>query len=316
MTAPEAEEGRGFTRPSQFRWSNWRRVLGRAAARIGPDHLWVMAAGIAFWGMLAIFPAIAALISVYGLVSDPAQIVQHMERLQPLLPADAYGVLSGQVQALIDAGAQGRLGVASVIALLFALWSARTGVAAMMDSLNLVYQEQEGRSIVTTTAISLALTLLILLVAISAMVAMVAVPAYVRIAEPGPVGTWVAHVLPWPILMVAVVFAIGAVYRYGPHRATAKKRWVTWGSVMATALWVAASLLFTFYVANFADYNKTYGSLGAIVVLLLWFYIAAFAVLLGAELNAEMELHTDRDTTSGEPEPIGERGAYVADHVE
>ena len=117
------------------------------------------------------------------------------------------------------------------------------------------------------------------------------------------------------MLGVAVVFVIGAVYRYGPHRATARKRWVSWGAVLATLAWVVASLALSFYISNFADFNKTYGSLGAIIALMFWFWVSAYVVLLGAELNAEMELQTARDTTTGPPQPMGQRGAYVADHV-
>ena len=144
---------------------------------------------------------------------------------------------------------------------------------------------------------------------------MVALPAALRIVDFGPFGAWLTALGPLLVLAVAVVFVVGTLYRYGPHRATARKRWVSWGAVLATAVWLAASLLFSLYVANFANFNKTYGSLGAIVALLFWFYVSAFVVLLGAELNAEMELQTERDTTTGPPQPMGRRGAYVADHI-
>ncbi len=151
--------------------------------------------------------------------------------------------------------------------------------------------------------------------AIVALLATVALPAALRLVDFGPLGAWLTALVPLLVLGVAVVFVIGAVYRYGPHRATARKRWVSWGAVLATLAWVVASLALSFYISNFANFNKTYGSLGAIIALMFWFWVSAYVVLLGAELNAEMELQTARDTTTGPPQPMGQRGAYVADHV-
>jgi membrane protein len=289
-------------------------VLARVAVGIGRDHLSVLAAGVAFFAMLALFPAIAALIAIYGLVSDPIDVSTHLSSIEPLLPRDAYGIIEGQVQAVVGAPDQ-RLGLASVLGLLVSLWSTRAAVGALMEGLNVVYEERERRSLVRILATSIGLTVLLVLLSVAAIAAIVAVPGYVQRGELGALGTWIAGVAPWPILGLAVVLAIGVIYRYGPARAAARKRWVSLGAVVAAALWVIASLLFSFYVANFADYNRTYGSLGAIMILLLWFYVGALAVLLGAELNAQMELHTGRDTTTGAEKPIGERGAYVADHV-
>ena len=210
---------------------------------------------------------------------------------------------------------QQRLGFASALAILLAVWSARAGVSGLMDGLNIVYREVDTRNLVVQFAMSLALTALLLVVAIVALLATVALPAALQVLDFGPLGAWLTALGPIAVLGVAVVFVIGALYRYGPHRATARKRWVSWGAVVATVAWVIASLLLSFYISNFANFNKTYGSLGAIVALLFWLYVSAFVVLLGAELNAEMELQTARDTTTGPPEPMGGRGAYVADHV-
>ena len=273
-----------------------------------------MAAGVAFFGVLAIFPALASLVALYGLIADPGDVAQNLGVVRPLLPPDAYGLLEAQVRSLVEVPQQ-RLGFASLFALLIALWSARAGVSGLMEGLNIVYREVDARSLIVQYAISLALTALLLLVAIVALLVMVALPAALQIVDFGPLGAWLTALGPLLVLAVAVVFVIGALYRYGPHRATARKRWVSWGAVLATAVWLAASLLFSLYVANFANFNKTYGSLGAIVGLLFWFYVSAFVVLLGAELNAEMELQTERDTTTGPPAPMGERGAYVADHI-
>jgi len=281
---------------------------------IGRDHLSIIAAGVAFFGVLAIFPAIAALIAFYGLVADPAQVGESLKALRPLLPADVHAMIAGQVNALVAAG-QSRLGLASLISVVLALWSARAGVTALMEGLNVVYRETDTRSILVQYLLSLVLTLLLLAVSIVALLAVVAVPTLLHFSDIGAVGALLAQVTPLLILGVAIVFIIGALYRYGPHRALARKRWISVGAVCATVGWVVVSLALSLYVSRFGDFNKTYGSLGAIVGLLFWLYASAFVVLLGAEINAQLELQTERDTTTGPPKPMGERGAYVADHV-
>jgi membrane protein len=306
--------GKQAATPTRFGRRDWADVLWRVAADIGRHHLSVLSAGVAFFAMLGLFPAIAALIGVYGLVADPRDVSDHLDQIEPLLPADAYGIIAGQVEAVTSAGS-GSLGLAFAVGILFSVWSMRAAVAALMDGLNVVYVEEEDRSLLRFTAVSIGLTVLVFMLAVAAIATIVAVPAVLRLVDLGPLAGWTAAIAPWLVLGLAVVLAIGIVYRYGAARATARKRWVSLGAVVAALLWLVASLLFSFYVAHFADYNKTYGSLGAIMILLMWFYAGAFAVLLGAALNAEMELHTARDTTTGPEKPMGERGAYVADHV-
>lgn len=314
MTQAEGNvSGHDAKDPSQFSWPAWKAVLQRVWVRIWRDHLSIIAAGVAFFGILAIFPAIAALIGVYGLIADPGHVASNLLALRPVLPPDVYGLIEGQVAALITARPQ--LGTASLVALLFALWSARAGVGALVEGLNIVYREFDDRNFFVQYAISLMLTFLLVIFGVAALSVIVAVPAMLHFSDIGPVGTRLAQLTPLLILGFALVFVIGALYRYGPARREARKRWVSYGAVMATAAWVLASLLLSLYVSRFANFNETYGSLGAIVGLLLWLYVGAFAVLLGAELNAEMELQTARDTTTGPEKPMGQRGAFVADHV-
>jgi membrane protein len=289
-------------------------VVGRVGRGVGRDHLSIIAAGVAFFATLAIFPAIAALIALYGLVADPAQVAQSLEAAKPVLPPDVFAMIEDQVDALIAARPAG-LGLASVVSLALTLWSARAGVTALMEGLNVVYRETDTRSFLVQYLVSLVLTLMVIAVAIVALLAVVAVPAALHFSDIGAVGALLAQVTPLLILGVAVVFAIGVLYRYGPHRARARRRWVTVGAVLATFGWLVASLALSVYVSRFANFNQTYGSLGAIVGLLFWLYASAFVVLLGAEINAELELETAHDTTTGPPKPMGERGAYVADHV-
>ncbi len=306
--------GRSASRPTQMGWAAWRQVLGRVWRGIATDHLSIIAAGVAFFGVLAIFPTIAALIAVYGLVADPHQVAKTLEAVRPLLPGAVFDVIAGQVGALV-AAPQARLGVASVISFALVLWSARAGVSALMEGMNVVYREVDTRSIVVQYAISLALTLAIVIVAAAALLGIVAVPAALNFTEIGAVGRVLAWATPLVILGVAIVFVIGALYRYAPRRAPARKRWISIGAVLATVGWLVVSLALSAYFARFPDFNKTYGSLGAIAGLLFWLYASAFVVLLGAEINAQLELQTAKDTTTGKPRPMGERGAYVADHV-
>ena len=311
---PERAAARSATTPTDFPARSWRRVLGRVWTGIGRDHLSIIAAGVAFFGTLAIFPAIAALIALYGLVADPAQVAESLHAARPVLPPDVYAMIEDQVGALIAARPSG-LGLASVVSLAVALWSARAGVTALMEGLNVVYRETDTRSIVVQYLLSLALTLMVIAVAIVALFAVIAVPAALHFSDIGALGALLAQVTPLMILGVAVVFAIGVLYRYGPHRALAKRRWVTLGALLATVGWLAVSLALSVYVSHFATSTRPTAALGAIVGLLFWLYASAFVVLLGAVLNAELELETERDTTTGPPKPMGERGAYVADHV-
>ncbi len=314
---PAATEGRNAAQPAQFRWPAWRQVLLRTWAGITDDHLSIIAAGVAFFGMLATVPSIAALISILGFFADPIAVSDSLDRVRPVLPADAYSLIEGQVDRLLSAGSSS-LGLASLIALGLALWSSRAGVQALIEGLNIVYREVDTRNILRQYLSSLLLTVVVLAKAVAALVVVVALPAvlaFLQFDDLGAFGIWLARVLPLLVLGIAVVFVIGALYRLGPHRAPARKRWITPGAVLATLSWVVASYLLSTYISRFANFNQTYGSLGAIVAMLLWLYVTAFVVLLGAKLNAEMELQTERDTTTGPPRPIGERGAYVADHV-
>ncbi|TPE52978.1 YihY/virulence factor BrkB family protein [Amaricoccus solimangrovi] len=318
-TRPSGDEGREARRPTDLTKRSWKQVLLRVWNGIAEDHLSIIAAGVGFFGMVAVAPSFAALIGIYGIFADPDAVAQNLERVRPILPGDAYSLLEGQVDRLLAAGT-GSLGLASLIAIFFALWSSRAGVAALMEGLNIVYRERDTRNIVWQYASSLFLTVIVIALAILALVVVVALPAVMTFLHLdqlgiGALGAWLARVLPLLVLGVAVVFVIGVVYRMGPHRAPARKRWITPGAVIATITWVLASYLLSTYISRFGNFNETYGSLGAIIALLFWLYLSAFVVLLGAKLNAEMELETEHDTTTGPPRPMGRRGAYVADHV-
>jgi len=314
MPSIAPDRGRKANRPSAIPSQGWRDILWRLWDQIGKDNVSIVAAGVAFYAMLAIFPAITAFVSLFGLIADTAQVQTQFANFKDVMPHEAWSLLNDQLTAVVSAGNQ-RLGIGVVVGLLIALWSAGAGVRAMMTALNIAYHEDEKRSFVRFYATAFLFTLGIVVLALLSVGVIVAVPIVLSLVEPGLLTRMVIKVLPWRILGVFITVALGALYRFGASRAEPRTRWVSVGAVLATVLWIAASVLFSVYVSNFDSYNRTYGALGAVMILLMWLWISAFIVLLGAELNAEMEHQTERDTTSGAARPLGQRGAYVADHV-
>lgn len=307
-------DGRAASRPSQLRLADWKAVLLRVFDNLGYHNVYLIAAGIGFFGVFALFPAIAALIGIYGLISDPEVIMDQIRPLGRFLPEDAYGLIVEQVTQILSTDRQA-LSLASLVATGLALWSARTGVGALIDGVNITYSERNERGFFAWYLVSFLMTLVFVVVVLCAIVAIVIVPAALQAVRLGTQAQWVVSMIRWPVVIAAVMLGLGILYRYGPQRREARLPWITWGAVAATALWLLGSLAFSWYVSRFGDFNATYGSIGAIIGLMLWFYVGAYAILLGAELNAEMEHQTARDTTTGPEKPLGRRGAYVADHV-
>jgi membrane protein len=309
-----SDRGRSADRPSEIPAPGWRDILWRVWAEIGEDNISILAAGVAFYSMLAIFPAITAFVSLFGLVADPGQVQEQFASLKGIIPDDAWSILNDQLTAVASARTSS-LSIGAVVGLAIALWSAGAGVRALMIALNIAYHEREQRSFIVFYLTAFLFTVGIVLLAILSLGVIVAVPLLLGLVDLGPLAGILIKLLPWLVLAVFVTIALGALYRYGASRAEPKTRWVSWGALIATLLWIAASILFSIYVSNFASYNETYGTLGAVVALLMWLWISAFIVLLGAELNAEMEHQTGQDTTTGRARPMGERGAFVADHL-
>lgn len=300
--------------PSDIPPRGWRDVLLRVKDEISGDNLSVVAAGVAFYSLLAVFPALAALVMIYGLFADPADVQRQLEPLKDVIPPDAFSILDGQLSAVASKGTQ-PLGLGLILTLGLSLWSATAGIKALFTAMNIAYEERETRNFLKFNAVALLFTILGLAFVLVALAVIAAVPAAVDFLG---VEGWPRTgllLLRWVGLAVFVMIALALLFRYGPSRATARFRWITPGAVVATILWVVGSVAFSFYVQNFASYNKTFGSLGAVVVLLMWFYLTAFIVCLGAELNAELEHQTARDSTTGRERPLGNRGAYVADHA-
>lgn len=306
--------GRRAAAPTAIPARGWRDILVRVYHAFGDSNLSIIAAGVSFYGLLAIFPGIAAFVALYGLFQDPANVVDQMRELNGLVPPDVIDTVTGQMTQ-VAARPQASLGFAALFTLALALWSARKGTAALMIALNVVYAERETRGFVVKTLVSLGLTLAIILGLIALALLAAGVPL-VLAALGFP--EWIVSLgrgLGLAGAAVLLMFGIAGLYRYAPSRRPPKWRWVAVGALMVTVFWIIGSLAFSVYVAYSNSYSATYGSLGAVVVVLTWFYITVLIMLVGGELNAQLEFQTARDTTADRERPMGERGAFVADNV-
>jgi membrane protein len=265
----------------------WSDIVARVYGRITEARVFLVAAGVTFYALLAIFPAIAALISIYGLFADPSSIASQSDAASGFLPGDALNILREQMERI--AQARGTLGFAFLIGLLISLWSANGGMKALFDALNVVYGEKENRSFIWLNIMSLSFTVaaIVFLIVAVALVAVVPLMLYYLGLENAT--QWLFTVARWPLLLLAVAVALALIYRYGPSRAEPKWRWITWGSASAAVAWIVLSLLFSWYAANFASYNRTYGSLGAVIAFMTWMWLSATVVLVGAAIDAETE---------------------------
>ncbi len=306
--------GRTARYPSQIPLLGWRDILLRVYFKLDSANISILSAGVAFYAMLAIFPALTAIVSIYALLADPADVYRQFDAMSGILPLQARDILSDQLASLA-ARSQERLGLGLLLGLGVAIWSAHRGIDAIIRAITVVYDERETRGYFLMKGITLSLTFGAVLLVVFALTLTVALPALSELLHLPRILTGAVQALVWPLLAVVIMFALAVLYRLAPPRRSAKWRWVSWGSVLATLLWLGGSGLFSFYVASFASYNEMYGSVGAIVILLLWFFLTTYAVLLGAALNAEMELQTTVDSTHGPARPMGQRGAYVADNL-
>ncbi|WP_340119905.1 YihY/virulence factor BrkB family protein [Pelagibius sp. 7325] len=308
------ERGEYADRPLAIPRRGWWQILKRVYGEMAEDRLSIISAGISYYCLLGVFPGIAVLIMLYGVFSDPAEVRDRLATFSDVLPADAYAMLVDQLDRIRDS-AGSELGFGLLASFALATWGASRAVQALMIAMNVAYQQPERRGVIRRNLVALGLTLGGVCFFILSITAIAALPAAAAVLNLGRLVTFGLGVLQWGALCIAAIFALAVLYRVAPCRASPRFRWVTPGAIVATLLWMVSSLLFSFYVANFAHYDQTFGSIGAVVILLLWFYISAFAVCLGAEINAELEHQTYRDTTTGPTRPIGERGAYVADNV-
>jgi membrane protein len=309
----EGAHGEYADRPMGIPRKGWVQVARRVKDQIGADNLSIVAAGVAFYALLALFPALAALVMIYGLISDPAEVTAQLEPLRSLMPEGAFTILEDQLTAV--ASREGtRVGFGLLFSLALAVWSSAKGIKALFMALNIAYGEREERGFIRLNVIALIFTAGAVLFVVAAIALIAGLPAAFALIDVGGILEGVALVARWPVIAGLAVIALAILYRWGPSRQPAKFRWISVGALAATALWLAGSLAFSAYVENFGSYDETYGSLGAVVILLLWFFVSAYCVCLGAELNSELEHQTRRDSTTGPARPQGARGAYVADH--
>jgi membrane protein len=310
----EPGRGRDAIGPLQIPWRGWRDIVLRTYSEINEDRLLAVAGGVVFFTLLAVFPAIAAFVSIYGLFASPATVAGDLFPLLAFIPPDVVGFLSQEL-ARVAAKSNATLSFASAVSVLVALWSANSGAKAIFDALNIAYDEEEKRGFIRLTFASFAFTAGALVLLALAGGATIVVPLVFDRFGFLATGEIILSVLRWPALFFLGVTALSLLYRYGPSRRPAKWRWLTVGSVAATGLSLIASGALSWYLANLADYNATYGSLGAVVGFLMWLWITVFVVLAGAELDAEIEHQTARDSTVGPEKPLGARGAVMADTV-
>jgi membrane protein len=312
--AREQGRGRRATAPWQIPWAGWKDILWRVYASINDNRLLAVAAGVVFYSLLAIFPAIAAFVSLYGLIADASTIDSHLSLAAGIFPAGAVDILHEQITRL-TAKTDAKLGLGFVTGLAIALWSANAGMKGIIDALNVVYDEKEKRSFVKLNLLSLLFTLIAILSLMIALAAVVIAPiVFSAVGLSSLLGLAIA-VLRWPLLLVLAAVALAAIYRFGPSRTEARWQWLSVGSVAAAIAWLIGSVLFSWYISQFGAYNATYGSLGAAVGMMMWMWISAIVILLGGELNAEIEHQTAKDSTVGSEKPLGERGAVVADTI-
>jgi membrane protein len=306
------DRGRGADTPQEIPAKGWKDIAKRTGKEVKADQVPLLAAGVAFYTLLALFPAIIAGVSIYGLVADPQTVRDQINQLAETLSPETAKLIGQQIQQ-VTSSAGGALGLATVIGILTALWSASSGMKALITGVNLAYDETEGRKFVKLRGLSILMTLAAMVLLGVALALIVGFPA---VPDSWPtVLQWTAAILRFVLLAVLLMAGLAALYRYAPDRDKPKWSWSSPGSVVATVLWVLASVGFSIYVNAFGNYNKTYGALAGIIILMFWLYLTAFVVLVGAELNAEMELQTAKDTTAGPEQPLGEREAHAADHV-
>ncbi|MBP1294262.1 YihY/virulence factor BrkB family protein [Bradyrhizobium elkanii] len=314
LATESADRGRHAKSPAEIPTKGWKDILLRVYSNIGDHRILALAAGMTYYSILAIFPALAALVAIYGFFSDPGSIAKHLDEISGFVPGGAIDIAREQLTRVATKGDR-TLGFTFVIGLLISLWSANAAMKSLFDTLNIVYGEQEKRGFVKLNAISLSFTVAAIAFVLTALGAVVVVPVTLDYLWLSNIVELVIRWARWPVLFVAVALALACIYRFGPSREAPRWRWLTWGSIAATLMWLVASALFSFYAANFGTFNATYGSLGAAIGFMTWLWISAIVILLGAELNAEIEHQTARDTTTGAPRPIGARGAKMADTV-
>jgi membrane protein len=312
--AHEPGRGRRAEAPWQIPWRGWKDILWRTYQQIGEDRLLAVAAGVVFYGLLALFPALTAIVSLYGLFANAATINDHLTMAAGILPGGAIDIIREQVVRLASKG-DAKLGFGFILGLGIALWSANAGMKAIIDALNVVYEEKEKRGFIKLNLICLAFTLAAIAALLLALGAVVVLPLLLAWLSFATVTASLVQYARWPVLLVLVIVGLALIYRFGPSRREARWQWLSVGSVFAAVAWLGSSALLSWYLGSFAHYDATYGSLGAAIGMMMWMWISSIVILFGAQLNSEIEHQTARDSTVEHDKPLGARGAVMADTV-
>ena len=315
MDSQNKLEERGYNAgsPWDIPFKGWKDIILRLKDKLKTDYVSIFAAGVAFYFFLALFPAIAAVFSIYGLVVDVSQVQQQLTQAADMLPEETYNMIFNMLTQNAEKSSQA-LGWSLILGILISLWSANKATSAIFEGINMAYHEIDNRGFIKQKALTLAFTLGTIIIGLIAMATVIAFPALVDKLNVPPLLQNVVSLLRWLILGGIVYLAVVILYRFAPDRATSKTIWLVPGALFTTVVWIGGSLLFTFYINNFGSYDQTYGSIAAVIILLLWFFLTGFIIILGAEINSEIEHHTRVDPTTGTESPLGKRGAYYADH--
>jgi membrane protein len=308
-------KGHQASSPREMPRAAWKDILARTYKRTWDDNVALVAAGVAFYGFFALLSLLGLIVVIYGFVADPSLVIRDVHALTGVLPVDVAKLIGEQLLNAVHAS-EGRKGAALLLALAVGLYGGTNGAAATITALNIAYEEKEKRSFLAFYLTALAMTLCAVVLSLLMLSATTAAAALAELApEASPVTVIGGKVLTDAALVLVGAAVAATLYRFGPAREDARWEWITPGSILAAVAWLVLTLAFGFYVGRFADYSASYGSLAAVVALLTWLYLSAYAFVFGAELNSEIEHQTAKDSTTGTPEPMGERGAWAADHV-
>jgi membrane protein len=311
---PLNQKGRRADKPAEMPRTGWKDISLRVRDQLKSNHVHIIAAGIAFYFFLAIFPAITATLSIYGLVMEPAQVTQQMSRMASVLPDQAHQMISDVLHTSSTKPGE-TLGWSLLISLLLGLWSANKGTKAVFAGVNVAYNEVDQRNFILKNSLTLMFTLGGVVFGFISLSLVAGFSAFIDNWGFPPLLNTVFSLIRWAILAIMLTVVLSITYKVAPVRNNPEFKWVTWGAIIAMLLWLTGSYLFSFYVDNFGRFDNTYGSFAAIIILMLWLFLTGYSVILGAVINAEMEHQTSKDTTVGEDKPMGQRNAYYADHV-
>ncbi|MUP44401.1 YihY/virulence factor BrkB family protein [Gramella sp. BOM4] len=299
--------------PHQIPFKGWKDIGKRVINEMKVDHVQIVSAGVAFYFFLSIFPTIVAAISIYTLVLEPAQIQDQISRLNLILPSKAYGMITDFLQPVIQQS-RSEISWGLLVSVLISIWSANKGTSALFQGINIAYDEMDNRNFFKKNLLTLLFTLGGVVIGLLSLLIIIFFPLFIhKFGLPAGIEkviTW----LRWVILGLIIIGSLSLVYKIAPFRRNPRFRWVSWGAFLGTMVWLGGSMLFSWYVSSFGSYEDLYGSFAAVAIMMLWLFLTAFIVLMGAEINSEMEHQTRYDTTIGENRPMGERNAYHADH--